>query len=103
MPSHIGDEKSEHTQESIATDKVYSCLSEVLDQIYRKRTSLLPSFKKKVNIEWMEEYKRAFQDLKKFLVEPPVLSKPRNRQPLYVYLLVTEKAISSVLIREDQK
>ena len=51
----------------------------------------------------MEEYKRAFQDLKKFLVEPPVLSKPRNRQPLYVYLLVTEKAISSVLIREDQK
>ena len=51
----------------------------------------------------MEEYERAFQDLKKFLAEPPVLSKPRDREPLYIYLSVTEKVISSVLVREEEK
>ena len=51
----------------------------------------------------MEECERAFQDLKKFLVEPPVLSKPRDGEPLYIYLSVTEKTISSVLVREEQK
>ena len=59
--------------------------------------------KKQVNFEWMKEYERTFQDLKKFLVESLILSKPRDGEPLYVYLLVTKKAISSILVRENQK
>ena len=51
----------------------------------------------------MEECERAFQDLKKFLVEPPMLSKPRNEEPLYIYLSVTVKAISLILVREEEK
>ena len=47
----------------------------------------------------MEGYERAFQDLEKFLVELPVLSKTRNGEPIYVYLSVIEKAISSILVR----
>ena len=41
--------------------------------------------------------------MKTFLVEPLVLSKPRNGKPLYVYLSVIEKVKSSVLVKEDQK
>ena len=48
----------------------------------------------------MEECERAFQDLKKILVKPSVLSKPRDGELLYIYLSVTKKAISLVLIRE---
>ena len=59
--------------------------------------------KKQVNFEWTKKYERAFQDLKKFLVEALVLSKPRNGKPLYIYLSVTKKAINLILIREDQK
>ena len=51
----------------------------------------------------MDEYERAFQDPKWFLVEPLVLIKPRNREPLYIYLSATEKAISSVLVREKER
>ena len=40
----------------------------------------------------MEECERAFQDLKRFLIEPAVLSKPIDRKPLYIYLSITEKA-----------
>ena len=58
--------------------------------------------KRQVDFKWMEECKKAFQDLKKFLVKSPVLNKPRNGEPLYIYLLVTKKAISLVLVREEQ-
>ena len=51
----------------------------------------------------MEECERAFQDLKRFLVETLMLSKPKDGESLYIYLSVTEKFISSVLIREEQK
>ena len=54
-------------------------------------------FKKWVDFQWMEECERDLQDLKRFLVGPPVLSRPRDGEPLCIYLLVTEKAISSVL------
>ena len=59
--------------------------------------------KKQTNFEWTEEYERAFQDLKKILIEPLVLSKLRNGEPLYMYLSVTEKSISLVLVKGDQK
>ena len=32
-----------------------------------------------------------------------MLSKPRDGEPFYIYLSVTKKAISSVLVREEQK
>ena len=41
--------------------------------------------------------------MKKFLVEPLVLSKLRDGEPLYIYVSVTKKAISLVLIREEEK
>ena len=41
--------------------------------------------------------------MKKFMVEPLVQSKPRNGELLYIYLSIIERAISSVLVREEQK
>ena len=57
--------------------------------------------KKQADFKWKEEYERAFQDLKKFLAEPLVLSKLRDGEPLYIYLSVIEKVISLVLVREE--
>ena len=50
--------------------------------------------KNQVEFKWMEECESAFQDLKIFLVEPLVLSKLRDGEPLYIYLSVIERAIS---------
>ena len=66
----------------------------------------LPFFKalKKVkNFEWTDESQVAFEHLKKYMAEPPLLSKPVEGETLYVYLAVSEQALSAVLVREESK
>ncbi|XP_063948099.1 uncharacterized protein LOC135152193 [Daucus carota subsp. sativus] len=61
----------------------------------------LPFFKalKKVkDFEWTSESQEAFEQLKKYMAEPPLLSKPVDGETLYVYLAVSEKALSAVLV-----
>ena len=53
--------------------------------------------------EWTEECELAFQELKKHLVEPPILSKPEMGEVLYLYLSTTEHAISAMLVREEER
>ena len=51
--------------------------------------------------KWDEECEKAFQDLKSYLTSPPLLSKPEAAEDLYIYLAVSEVAVSSALIREE--
>ena len=70
------------------------------------RDKCLPFFKalKKVkNFEWTSEIQVAFDELKKYMAEPPLLSKPIEGEILYVYLAVSEQALSAVLVREELK
>jgi len=52
--------------------------------------------------EWTQSCEEAFQDLKKYLSSPPLLSKPKKDETLYVYLAVSNGAVSAALIREDE-
>ncbi|XP_074315474.1 uncharacterized protein LOC141651670 [Silene latifolia] len=52
--------------------------------------------------EWTQEHKKAFGELKQYLSTPPLLSKPKQGEPLYLYLSVTEAAVSAVLVREHE-
>ncbi|XP_070054204.1 uncharacterized protein [Nicotiana tomentosiformis] len=58
--------------------------------------------KKQNQFEWTEECRQAFKDLKAYLTNPPLLSKPRDGERLFVYLAVTEVAVSAVLVRRDK-
>ena len=51
--------------------------------------------------EWSEKCENAFQQLKKYLATPPVLTKPVEGEPLFVYIAVSATAVSGVLIREE--
>jgi len=50
-----------------------------------------------------EECEIAFLKLKEYLVTPPVLCKPQTSVPLRLYFAVTEWAISSVLVQEQDQ
>ena len=50
---------------------------------------------------WTRECQEAFENLKKYLVNPPVLCKPELGTPFYLYFAVTERAINSVLLQEQ--
>jgi len=52
---------------------------------------------------WTEECEAAFLKLKEYLVAPRVLCKPQMGVPLRLYFAVTERAISSVLVQEQDQ
>ncbi|VFQ77756.1 unnamed protein product [Cuscuta campestris] len=52
-------------------------------------------------LKWDDECARAFEELKTYLTSDIVLSKPETKETLYLYLGVTQMAVSSVLMRDD--
>ena len=62
---------------------------------------LFHSLKKNKTFEWTNECKEAFKKLKIYLATPPILTRPEIGETLYVYLATSHKAVSLVLIRED--
>ena len=66
----------------------------------------LPLFKviRKSNkkFQWPEEADKAFEGLKAYLSNPPVLVSPLEGEPLLVYLAATPNVVSAVLIAERE-
>jgi hypothetical protein len=57
--------------------------------------------KKGKSFTWNEESDRAFERLKRYLSTPPLLSSPKEGEPLYIYLAASDKAVSAAIIRND--
>ena len=58
--------------------------------------------KKWKGFQWTKECDIAFRDLKSYLVSPPILSRPKPKEDLYMYLVVSDHAVSYVLIRQQE-
>jgi len=52
---------------------------------------------------WTQECEEAFCKLKEYLASPSVLCKPQPTTPLRLYFAVTNRAISSVLVQEQDQ
>ena len=50
---------------------------------------------------WTEECETAFQELKRYLSNPPLLSPSKESEDLFLYLAVSVTAVSAALIREE--
>ena len=72
-------------------------ISEFVDR-YRPFYQLL---KKWEGFQWSEACERAFQDLKEYLVRAPMLTAPEPGEDLFMYLSVSEHAMSAMLIRDQ--
>ncbi|GJY37775.1 reverse transcriptase domain-containing protein [Tanacetum coccineum] len=54
----------------------------------------------KEDYKWTEEAEKAFQELKKTILDLPTLATPTPEENLYVYLAASDKAVSAVLMTE---
>ena len=64
----------------------------------------LPFFKTlKHAFAWSDECEAAFQELKCYLSNPPLLSPSKQGEDLYLYLAVSTTAVNAALIREEDK
>lgn len=59
------------------------------------------TLRKGKKLKWTTECEQAFQDFKKFMGRPPMLTWPREGEPLVLYLAVGNRATTSTLVRED--
>ena len=48
--------------------------------------------------EWDEECENAFQDLKEYLMQAPMLTAPEPKEDLFMYLLVSNHTVSAMLL-----
>lgn len=53
--------------------------------------------KKGTCFDWGDECKKAFDDLKHYLLNPPILIHPKEGVPFHLYLLVTDSALGVML------
>ena len=79
----------------------------VLSQfIFRLAERCFLFFKVLINIKnfsWTEEYQTAFEDLKKYLGSPPLLSKLVKGEEQCMYIAVSPFVVNSILIREERR
>ena len=52
---------------------------------------------------WTDECEAAFQELKRYLSHPPLLSPSKEGESLQLYLAVLAMTVSAALIREEDK
>ena len=70
--------------------------------VSRATDKCLPFFKTlKQAFAWTDECETAFQELKRYLSNPPLLSPSKQGESLYLYLAVSEIVVSAALIREE--
>ena len=72
--------------------------------VSRVTEKCLPFFKTlKWTFAWTDECEAAFQELKRYLSNPPLLSLSKEGESLQLYLAVSSTAVSAALIREEGK
>jgi len=59
--------------------------------------------KKNNRFTWAHECEEAFLKLKDYLASSPILCKPLPGTPLRLYFAVTDRAISSVIVQEQEQ
>ncbi|CAN1293048.1 Transposon Tf2-11 polyprotein [Linum perenne] len=52
---------------------------------------------------WDEKCNKAFEELKQFLVTPSVLASPKLHEDLFLYIAISPKAVSAVLVHRENK
>jgi ribonuclease HI len=63
---------------------------------------LFKLLRKDVKIKWTEDCQKAFDKIKEYLLNPPILVPPTSRRPLILYLTVQEASMGCMLGQQDK-
>ena len=76
-----------------------------LNRFFSRATDkCLPFFKTlKQAFAWTDECEATFQEVKRYLSNPPLLNPSKEGENLYLYLAVSTMAVSAALIREEER
>jgi len=78
-----------------------AALSRFLSCAGDKAFSFFVSIKKKENFEWTHECEEAFWNIKTFMSSPPILHRQTQGAVLFLYLSISDNAMSSVLAEDS--
>lgn len=51
---------------------------------------------------WTDDFQKAFDVIKEYLLEPPILLPPIDGRPLIIYLIVLEDSMGCLLSQQDE-
>ena len=91
------------TKEVQSLTRRVAALSRFISRVTDKCLPFFDSLKGSKRFLWDDKCKLAFRSLKEYLSKLSLLSKPVEGEPLYLYLAVTEYAISGALIKEENE
>ncbi|CAL9028938.1 unnamed protein product, partial [Prunus brigantina] len=65
--------------------------------------SSLLKLKQEQAFKWEEQHQQAFEEIKHYLSNPPVLSPPKRGRPLKLYVSASEVSIGSLLVQDNKE
>ena len=77
-----------------------AALSRFISRLGEKALPLYKLLKKTEKFTWTAEADVALEELKKMLQEAPILAAPRDKEPLLLYIAVTTRVVSVVIVVE---
>src|SRR5438552_7357921 len=82
------------------------CMAALSHFVSRLRERAMPFYKllkKQDKFQWTSEAQQAFEELKEFLTNPPMLVLPMPEEPLLLYIAATSHVVSTVIVVERQE
>jgi hypothetical protein len=114
--SHRGIEASPKKISAITNMKAPTCIKDVqkltgcmaalnrfISELGERGLPFFQLIKHQENFAWTPEVDQALAQLKDFLSKPPVLTAPRKKEQLLLYLAVTTHVVSIAIVVERQK
>src|SRR5436190_15442508 len=78
-------------------------LSHFVSRLEQRAMPFYKLLKEQDKFQWTPEVQQAFDELKKFLTNPPVLVPPMLEEPLLLYIAVTSHMVNTAIIVERQE
>ena len=75
-------------------------LSRFVSRLGERAMPFYKLLKKQDKFQWTSEAQQAFEELKEFLTNPPVLVPPMPEEPLLLYIAATSHVVSTAIVVE---